>query len=124
MMYKIEVNTLEELNVVEKALIEFNRIKKEYNDAEEYLKTKKFQMGDYIIKDGTSYFDGIFNTGDGSIGKIVDYDFENNYYRVYFNEVQSYQGVTEDRLKKYEGEVPSELYIKQTKEIDRILVTL
>lgn len=123
-MYKLEVNTLEELNVIEKALSEFNRIKKEYDDAEEFLKNKKFKMGDYVIKDDTSYFDNVFNTGDGTIGKIVDWDFENNYYRVYFNEVQSYQGVTEDRLKRYEGEVPSELYIKQTKEIDCILVTL
>lgn len=123
-MYKLEVNTLEELNVVEKALIEFNRIKKEYDDAEEFLKTRKFQMGDYVVKDGTSYFDNVFGTGGGSIGKIVDWDFENNYYRVYFNENQPYQGVKEDRLKKYEDEVPSELYIIQLKEIKRMMINL
>lgn len=123
-MYSMEVNTLEELNVIEKSLAEFNRIKKEYDDAEEFLKTKQFQMGDYVIKDGTSYFDNVFGTGAGTIGKIVDWDFENNYYRVYFNENQPYQGATEERLKKYEGEVPSELYIKQVKEIKRMMVNL
>lgn len=81
-------------------------------------------MGDYVVKDGTSYFDNVFGTGGGSIGKIVDWDFENNYYRVYFNENQPYQGVKEDRLKKYEDEVPSELYIIQLKEIKRMMINL
>lgn len=123
-MYKIEVETIEELNVVERSLKEYKRTMQSDDEVEEFLKTKKFQMGDYVIKKGTSYFDGVFGTGNGEIGKIVGWDFEYGYYRVYYSDYNPYIGGREEQFEKYEGSVPSELYVKQPKEIRSIRVQL
>lgn len=80
-----------------------------HEDIKKFLESKKFQLGDYVIKKGTSYFDNVFNVGHGSIGKIVGYDFENNYYRVYYSAENPFIGVVEEKLELYDGEIPHRL---------------
>jgi predicted metallo-beta-lactamase superfamily hydrolase len=124
MVFNVEVETIEEWYVLTKALEEYYRILKVHQKEVEFLKSKKFNIGDYVIKKNTSYFDGVFGAEKGNIGKVVGWDFDNNYYRVYFNENNPFLGVEEEELEKYEGEVSSDLYVKQPFEIVRLIVEL
>ncbi|MFK7678619.1 hypothetical protein ACI3ER_11315 [Bacillus sp. Wb] len=123
-MYKVEVGTKEELNVIEKALEQFNFRKKEYDEVEEFLKGKEFQLGDYVIKKNTTYFDSVFGSGKNEIGKIISWDFNNNYYRVHFSENNPSQGVREGELESYTGEVPVQLQKVKLKEITGMMIKL
>ncbi|WP_152498773.1 hypothetical protein [Alicyclobacillus acidoterrestris] len=91
------------------AVNEYRRLIWQREQITKFLESKQFHMGDYVIKKGTSYFDGVFGTGEGEIGKIVGWDFENNYYRVYYSEQNPYIGVREENLELYESEVPEHL---------------
>lgn len=98
--------TDEEAFVSSEAIRALRDYKKRLKDQEEFLKTKKFQMGSIVAKSSMCIGDSIFGLGVGDIGKIVGYDVENNYYRVYFDEYNSYIGIKEDRLINYDGDVP------------------
>ncbi len=81
-------------------------------------------MGSIVIKKGTTYFDNVFGTGEGEIGKIVGWDFEYGYYRVYFSDNMPYVGVREGTIELYTGEVPQKLLNEDPYRIDRIMVKI
>lgn len=104
--------TDEEAFVSSEAIGAFRCYKKRLKDQEEFLKTKKFQMGSIVVKRNMSVIDGVFSLKTGAIGKVVGYDFENNYYRVFFDNNNPYIGIEERNLDGYDGDVP-EIVIKK-----------
>jgi hypothetical protein len=120
----ITVQSDEELLVATKAINEYRRVNSYTTREEEFLKTKQFPMGSYVIKKGTTYFDNVFNTGEGEIGKIVGWDFEYEYYRVYFSKNMPYMGVREEMLQSYTGKVSDELLNRDPYQINAIMVRL
>lgn len=121
-MYEIKVSNSKELNVVSKALEKYREAVNRDNEIEEFLKNKNFKMGDYVIKKGTSYFDGVFGTGKNEVGKIVGWDYEYEYYRVYYSENNPYIGVRESELDRYTGEISTLLKNKSAKDVGVIVV--
>jgi hypothetical protein len=117
-------DTMEEINVIDKSLEEFRKVKANWKRIEQFLSEQKYPMGSYVLKTDANYLDNVFGTKAGDIGKIVGYDFENSYYRVYFNENQPYQGVKTGRLEKYEGPIPEELKKVDPMKIEGIMVDL
>lgn len=101
-------NNIEE-RIAELAIEQYREKQKEYKEVKELLSTKKFKYGDYVVKKGTSYFDGVFGTGEGSIGKIVWFEEEENYYRVRYSRNNAWIGTREDSIELYHGEVPQHL---------------
>lgn len=95
--------------VAELAVEQYREKQKENKRIKELLSTKKYKYGDYVIKKGTSYFDNVFGTGEGSIGKIVWFDEENDYYRVKYDKSLVWTGTSEDSIELYKGEVPKYL---------------
>lgn len=112
-----------EQHVAQKAIEEFNRISNENKYAEEFLQTKKFPLGTIVIKKGESYFDSVFEVYKDSVGKIVGWDFENNYYRVYYSSLKPYVGTDEESIDKFAGEIPEHL-LNHKNVIKRIIVNL
>lgn len=104
--------TDEEAFVSSEAIGALRSYKKRLKDQEEFLKTKKFQMGTIVVKRNMSVIDGVFSLKTGAIGKVVGYDLENNYYRVFFNNNNPYIGIEEEHLDEYDGDVP-EIVIKK-----------
>jgi len=105
---------MKNLNEVEKrvaalAIVHYRKKQEEYKEIKELLSTKKFKYGDYVVKKGTSYFDGVFGTGEGSIGKIVWFDEEYNYYRVRYGNKNPWIGTREDDIEIFDGEIPQHL---------------
>ncbi|MEK4715249.1 hypothetical protein [Sporosarcina sp. FSL K6-5500] len=98
-----------EKRVAAMAIKQYRDRQNEYREIRELLSTKKFKYGDYVVKKGTSYFDGVFGTGEGSIGKIVWFDEEWNYYRVRYGEDSPFIGAREDDIELYDGEIPQHL---------------
>lgn len=95
--------------VAELAIQQYREKQKEYKEIKELLSTKKFKYGEYVIKKGTSFFDGVFGTGDGSIGKIVWFEEEQDYYRVRYGSDSAWIGTREDTIEPYHGEIPQHL---------------
>lgn len=95
--------------VAELAVEQYREKQKENKRIKELLSTKKYKYGDYVIKKGTSYFDNVFGTGEGSIGKIVWFDEENDYYRVKYDKSLVWTGTSEDSIELYKGKVPKYL---------------
>lgn len=98
--------TDEEAFVSSEAIGALRCYKKRLKDQEEFLKTKKFQMGSIVVKRNMSVIDGVFGLKTGAIGKVVGYDLENNYYRVFFDNNNPYIGIVEEQLDEYDGDVP------------------
>lgn len=77
---------------------------------EEFLKSKKFHLGDIVEKVNSNQLDLAFGCAQGSIGKIVGWDYEYQYYRVRYNERNPYIGVKEEELRLYTGkDIPKDL---------------
>lgn len=110
--------------IAEKAIREYLKVAAEIKKMEEFLKDKKFPLGTFVIKKNEGYFDGVFGTGEGEIGKITGWDFDNDYYRVYYSDFNSYVGTREKDLLVYEGGVPSNVKQHDPYEIKRIMVNL
>ncbi|WAH35027.1 hypothetical protein [Alicyclobacillus dauci] len=107
--FKLELSSKREYDIAVNAVNEYRRLVQQHEQTTEFLESKQFHMGDYIIKKGTSYFDGVFGTGEGEIGKIVGWDFEYGYYRVYYSERMNFVGVREEKSESYAGEIPVHL---------------
>lgn len=111
--------TDEEAYVSSEAIRALRLYREDLKNQEEFLKTKKFQLGSIVTKINTCGTDRIFGLGVGDIGKVVGYDLENDYYRVFFDNYNSYIGIKEDRLIEYDGEVPEIVSNKDPWEITR-----
>ena len=110
--------------VAEKAIKEYLKVYASIKKMEDFLKDKKFPLGTFVIKKNEDYFDGVFGTGKGEIGVITGWDFDNNYYRVYFSDISPYVGTREKDLEVYEGDVPSNVKQHDSYKIKRIMVNL
>lgn len=73
------------------------RVKKE-EEAEYFLSRRKFPLNTAVVKPVAGTLDNVFGIHNGQVGKIVGWDFENNYYRVCFGEHQRFTGVREEKL--------------------------
>lgn len=119
-MYSLEVENKEDLDVVSKALKSYNEEKERIEKATNFLKTKKYKMGDYVV---FSSLLGPVNILNGEIGKIVGWDFENKFYRVYFNENNPYIGIKEKFLETSKA-IPESLANIDPEEIRILTVKL
>lgn len=122
--HSIKTISKAELKVLTAALDTHRKRLMQHEMTAKYLEGKKFHMGDYIIKKGTTHFDGVFGTGDGNIGKIVGYDMAYNYYRVYYNEGNTFIGVRENDMELYEGEIPEHLQVYDPTDFKSLIVNL
>lgn len=104
--------------ISKKALTEYKKIVEKYKKEKDFLKEKKFQLEQIVYYKNSGYFDNIY--GVGQIGKIVGYDFENDYYRVYFSEKNPYVGAKEEKLKCYIGNEELPMDIKNHKMYNHI----
>lgn len=98
-----------EAYVAQKAVEVYRRKIQENQSIENFLKTKKYPLGTFVIKNGESHFDGVFGINKESVGKIVGWDFENNYYRVYYSDNNPYVGTREESVMKFIGDIPDQI---------------
>ena len=95
------INIKEYITVVTQAVKEhkkkLDRLKKERL----FLSYRTIRMDDLVVKKTFSYFDSAFGIDSENIGRVVGYDFENDLYRVYFNDDNPYVGIKESELKHY-----------------------
>jgi hypothetical protein len=110
--------------VAQKAIEEYHNVIERIKNAEGFLKSKEFPMGTYVIKKGTSMLDSLFGTGEGQVGKIVGWDFEYEYYRVFYSQQNPYIGTREDTIELYEGEAPDSVKNMDAYQIKNLLVRL
>jgi hypothetical protein len=110
--------------VAQKAIIEYQKIIEKIQLMEEFLEDKPFPMGSYIIKKKASYFDNVFGSSEGEIGKVIGWDFEYQYYRVYYSDTLPYIGTREDTIELYNGEVPDNIKNHDPYEVKRMMVRL
>lgn len=87
--------------VASKAIEKYRNIIKNIKYQEDFLKNKKINFGDLVKVSIPIFCNGI--------GKVIGWDFEYNYYRIYFDEDNSYIGVCEDKIIAFDGEAPSDL---------------
>lgn len=113
-----------EVNASNKAILGYRKMVEMIQQDESFLKFKKFHFGDIVIKKGTNKFDKLFNVGEGRVGKIVGYDRDNDYYRVFYNTDNSYIGVKENELEEFSGTVPDEVLNHDPYDIDMFLLHL
>lgn len=113
-----------EFNVIRKAVKTYRLYIKNIKKQEDFLKNMKFHFGDYIIRKDTKHMERVFGCGEGSIGKIVGYDHEYKWYRVYYNDKNPYIGVREEDIENYTGEIPEYLEKYDPYDIDSIYVKL
>lgn len=109
MMERIVPKTDMEIAFSNAAINACRKRKENLNNEAEFLEDKKFRMGDIVIKKGTSVLDAMFNVGEGNIGKIVGWDSNNEYYRVFYSKANPYIGVKEDELDNFYGTPPFEV---------------
>ncbi|OPH61884.1 hypothetical protein BC351_01180 [Paenibacillus ferrarius] len=113
-----------EAHVAKKSVEEFRRRTQENIRVEKFLKTKKFSLGTFVVKNKGSFMDGVFGVNGDDVGKIVGWDFENNYYRVYYSPYNPYIGVREENLEMFTGEAPEQLKNHKEGIVKRITVDL
>jgi len=99
-MYSIK----NQLHVAFMAIRDYRKLVDKIRKERLFLSDKKFHMEDPVVKKSVSSIDMYFGLKKDTVGKIVGYDNEYNYYRVYFNELNPYVGVKEDELELYKGE--------------------
>lgn len=116
MYASINVNDKREMEVVTKALGVYKEKLVEQKRNAEIMENKKFKFGDVVFKAHTSRLDNMFGIKDNDIGVIVGhYDMDNldgegkDLFRVHFNDISNYVGVSADLLELYTGEVPPHL---------------
>lgn len=102
---KTEIEAL----VASRAILNYRRRIEEIKKQENFLKDKKIQFGSYVIITKEKILNNMFNIFCNDIGKVVGWDFENNYYRIYFNENNPYVGIRENELRIFKGEIPNRL---------------
>lgn len=95
--------------VASRAILNYRSRIEEIKKQEEFLKNKKIHFGDYIVIIKTSSLDNSFKIFCKDIGKVIGWDFENNYYRVYFDENNPYIGIQENKLELFKGKIPNNL---------------
>lgn len=110
--------------VAQKAIEEFRRRVDENKVTEEFLKTKKYPLNTIITKKNVSYFDNVFGVTKQAVGKIVGWDFENNYYRVYYSDKNPYVGTKEEDIDEYKGDIPESVMKYVPNNINKLYVNL
>ena len=97
-MSSITAQNEAESNVAERAIAEYHKRIEHLRKQKAFLETQTFHMGDYVL------FVGRGGNKD-QICKIVGWDFNYRYYRVYVNENVPFMGAREERLRKFDGDV-------------------
>lgn len=114
--------------VMNRAWKEFQRRHKQILGEEKFLEDKQYHMNDYVVYQEVTGLDTGFGIRVGSIGKIVGYDWSNNYYRVYLSEENPYIGVRVEKLRLYneetDGKIPDEVKNADPYEIKMITIDL
>lgn len=85
----------------------------DYNELKEKMLGLKFQLGMVISTSRDSYFDHVFGVSGIKVGIINGYDFEHNYYRVYYDKDSPYVGTREELISIYDGKVSEDLMMKK-----------
>lgn len=112
-----------EIKISNKAIEACRKTINRMNKEKLFLETKEFHLGEIVIKKETrNSLEIAFNVGKGNIGKIVGWDFESNYYRVFYSKNNSYIGVRETEIEKYNGMVPDEVLNHDPYEIDLLIL--
>jgi len=110
--------TKEQQLVVEKALIEYQKLKETQLRNKEMMDGKKFNFGTLVVKKNSTVADGLFGHSKiGKIGIVVGhYDLDRNVsseaqdmYRIHWSKKSPYQGEDVNNLELYNGECPIEL---------------
>lgn len=114
--------------VMNQAWKEFQRIHKRILGEEKFLEDKTYHMCDYVVYQQVTGLDTGFGIQPGTIGKIVGYDWSNNYYRVYLSKENPYIGVRVEKLRLYneetDGKIPEDVENEDPYEIKMISITL
>ena len=119
----VKVNA-KEVEVAARAVSAYRYQIKRIDNDKEFLKSKKFHFGTYVIKKRSKALDHLFGCYEGSVGKIVGYDQKYDYYRVYYSPENPYIGVKEEELELYAGQIPEDVEKYDPYEIDMIMVHL
>lgn len=98
------MNEIEE-KVVKRAIEVYRDIVEEKQMTKKILEAKKFKLNDYVVCTSNTYFDQVFGTTKKDIAKVVGFDKDYNWYRIRYDERNSYIGVKEEELKLYDGDI-------------------
>lgn len=122
MSYTITVETETELRVVTEAITVYHKMMERLSKETKFLESKEFHIGDIVTKTDSFGLDSMFGIKPKVPCKIVGWDFEQGYYRVYYNSNNPYIGVKESELTKYEGEISMGLLQHDPDELDMLVL--
>lgn len=110
----------EEVFVAKRAIEEYRKHLDQIKKEEEFLKDKKFPMGTLVQLNDFNIFCKRENCG-----KVIGWDFDYNYYRIYLSPEFPFLGAKESNLEFYEGEsVPEDVKVHDRFQIKSLYLNL
>jgi hypothetical protein len=111
--------------IAQRAIQEYNSVINRIEKEENFLRENgKLALGTFVMKVNENRLDQMFGSISGEIGVIVGWDFEYNYYRVYYSDYNPYIGEREGTIIAFDGDVPDNVKNHQIYGVKTLIVRL